>query len=137
MSYKFPIVILNHGKFGAELIISAELIVGKINNVRAVSLLRGMTIEEYYVDVKQVLTEFEGKALVLTDMYGGTPSNIALMIQKEFNISVLCGVNLPMLLELLLNRETAESLDDLINRSLTAAREAVFQPQKIILNEFD
>ena len=57
-------VILNHGRFGEELIKSAELIAGKTEHIHAVSLLSGMSIEEYYEEVRDYLTGVQGEILV-------------------------------------------------------------------------
>ena len=76
-------VILNHGRFGEELIKSAELIAGKTEHIHAVSLLSGMSIEEYYEEVRDYLTGVQGEILVLADLYGGTPSNVGMMLQRE------------------------------------------------------
>ena len=54
-------VILNHGRFGEELIKSAELIAGKTEHIHAVSLLSGMSIEEYYEEVRDYLTGVQGE----------------------------------------------------------------------------
>ena len=137
MENEIPIVILNHGKFGEELIHSAELIVGQTTNVKAISLLQGTAIEEYYEIVKHALLELEGEAIVLTDMFGGTPSNIALMLQKERRIRILCGVNLPMLLELLVSREVVQPIGQLLEKAVSAARNAIYQPKEISLEELD
>ena len=86
-------VILNHGRFGEELIKSAELIAGKTEHIHAVSLLSGMSIEEYYEEVRDYLTGVQGEILVLADLYGGTPSNVGMMLQREFSLHVVCGIH--------------------------------------------
>ena len=101
-------VILNHGRFGEQLIKSAELIAGKTEHIHAVSLLSGMSIEEYYEEVRDYLTGVQGEILVLADLYGGTPSNVGMMLQREFSLHVVCGINLPMLIELILKRNNEE-----------------------------
>lgn len=137
MKKEIPIVLLTHGYFGKELIGSAELIVGKIESIQSVSLIKGMTIEEYYKEVKAVIQQFEGEVLVLTDMFGGTPSNISLMVQKEFPIHILCGVNLPMLLELVVSQQVTSSVEELLNKVINAGKDAIYQPKEIVIEEFD
>ncbi|MCG4661702.1 PTS sugar transporter subunit IIA [[Clostridium] innocuum] len=129
-------VILNHGRFGEELIKSAELIAGKTEHVHAVSLLSGMSIEEYYEEVRDYLTGVQGEILVLADLYGGTPSNVGMMLQREFSLLVLCGVNLPMLIELILKRNNDEcTIQELMEAGLEAAKASIIQPEPIAFDE--
>lgn len=125
-------VILNHGRFGEELIKSAELIAGKTEHIHAVSLLSGMSIEEYYEEVRDYLTGVQGEILVLADLYGGTPSNVGMMLQREFSLHVVCGINLPMLIELILKRNNEEcTIQELMEAGLEAARASIIQPNPI------
>lgn len=126
-------VILNHGKFGEELIKSAEMIVGKTKHIYAVSLLSGMSIEEYYEKVREQLKNVKGDILILTDLYGGTPSNVSMMLQREFSLHVICGVNLPMLIELILKRNNTINCvaKTLIKAGLEAAKASIMLPNEI------
>ena len=71
-----PIIIMNHGLFGKELIATAEMVVGKLEEVQAVSLMPGMTLEDYLEQSEVAVNQAGGKAIVLTDLYGGTPCNV-------------------------------------------------------------
>lgn len=135
MKEPISIVILNHGKFGEELISSAELIFGKIDDIQAVSLLTGMSIEEYCASVRTVIESLVGQKIILTDVYGGTPSNVALLLQKNLKIEIVCGVNLPMLLELLSLREQQTDLGKIVNSIIEAGKSAIFQPERVIIKE--
>ena len=95
-----PIIIMNHGLFGKELIATAEMVVGKLEEVQAVSLMPGMTLEDYLEQSEVAVNQAGGKAIVLTDLYGGTPCNVAMMLRQRYELKVICGMNLPMLLEL-------------------------------------
>lgn len=64
---KLNIIIGTHGRFGEEIIKSAEMIVGKMENVRAVSLLPEMSFEEFMKQVKDILAELEGETIALVD----------------------------------------------------------------------
>lgn len=132
-------VVLNHGRFGEELIKSAELIVGKTENIHAISLLSGMSIEEYYQNVRSYLSSLAGKEiLLLTDLYGGTPSNVGMMLQREFSLHVLCGVNLPMLIELILKRNNDVcSIEELMDTAMEAARASIIKPEPIAVESED
>lgn len=103
------ILIVAHGALGKELLNSAELIVGKQQNVMSLGLFHGDNIEylrENSLKAIKELDEGDG-VLVFVDLYGGSPSNaMALNLKVLMNSKVECitGVNLPMLLEALTNR---------------------------------
>lgn len=93
------LVILTHGKSGEELIRSAEMIIGKMENVVAVSLMPGQDPPDYEEKVSKVLARMSGGALVMVDLFGGTPSNVAAVLSQKYPIAAVSGVNLPMLIE--------------------------------------
>lgn len=72
MTTLISIVLMNHGSFGKELQASAEMIIGKISDIHTVSLMPGMTIEEYYEMADKIVALNEGETIILTDLYGGT-----------------------------------------------------------------
>lgn len=127
-----PIIIMNHGQFGKELISSAEMIVGKLEDIQAVSLMPGMTIEEYLEQAETAVNQAGGKALVLTDLYGGTPCNVAMMLRQRYELKVVCGMNLPMLLELAGARESGGDAAELAETILNTAREGILEPAEEI-----
>lgn len=101
------IVIVTHCNLGVELIRAAEFIAGRFKQAQAVSLnpadqdegLRGKIAEA----IEKVNTG-DG-VILLTDMFGGTPSNISLSFLSEGKVEVVTGVNLPMLVGLSSRRE--------------------------------
>lgn len=136
MEHEVHILVLNHGRFGEELIRSAELIVGEIEYAQAVSLVQGMSIEDFYEEVTSEMKETKGTYIILTDLFGGTPCNVAMMLLREFHVHVLCGVNLPMLIELIVSINNGErNLQQLLNSALRAGKEAVFQPKQVQVDE--
>lgn len=96
------IVIVTHLKLGEELLGVAELIVGKLKQFQAVSIDPTEGVEEITEKISTAIRSVDrGKGvLILTDMFGGTPSNISLSFLEEWKIEVITGVNLPMLLKL-------------------------------------
>jgi PTS system mannose-specific IIA component len=96
------IVIITHLKLGEELLAVAELIVGKLKQFQAVSINPTEGVEEIREKISEAIRRVDrGKGiLILTDMFGGTPSNISLSFLEEGKIEVITGVNLPMLLKL-------------------------------------
>jgi len=104
------VVVVTHGQLATELVNAAEAIVGDLVNVAAVSigwhddvdLARG----EIGAAIGRVATP--GGTLVLTDMFGGTPSNLAVTFVMPGQVEVVTGVNLPMLLKLANLREVTD-----------------------------
>ena len=101
------IVIVTHLEVGEELLAVAELIVGKLKQFQAVSINPKEGVEEIRERISEAIRRVDkGKGiLVLTDMFGGTPSNICLSFLEEWKIEVITGVNLPMLLKLATSEE--------------------------------
>jgi PTS system mannose-specific IIA component len=94
-------IIVSHGHLGEEMIHTAEMIVGKINNITSVSIDLTTGVESSRDQIKRAIqTVNNGSGVViLTDMFGGTPSNISLSFLDESNVEVITGVNLAMLIQ--------------------------------------
>ncbi len=96
------VLIITHGNLGFELIKAAEMIRGNMEGVVPISVDATKAVE----DVKKEITVAIKKAdsgsgvLIMTDLFGGTPSNISLSFLKEGKVEVITGVNLPMLLKI-------------------------------------
>jgi len=132
------IVIVTHCNLGQELIRSAEFITGKFRQAWAVSLnpedqegaLRGKIAEA----IEKVDTG--GGVILLTDMFGGTPSNICLSFLTDGKVEVVTGVNLPMLIGLISKREgkslnqVAREIKDYGLRSIALAGEILKKEAK-------
>jgi len=95
-------LIITHGRLGNELIKSAELIKGPLENVLPICIDQAKDVEEAKREINGAIKKLDkGKGvLILTDLFGGTPSNISLSFIKEDKVEVLTGVNLPMVLKL-------------------------------------
>lgn len=99
------ILLGTHGRFGEELIKSAELILGEMKNVRSFSLLPGMALEDYVPSVKETLQELPKGTLCLVDLFGGTPCNAFCALSREYGNVVVTGLNLAMLMEVYMNKD--------------------------------
>src|SRR5436853_1019996 len=120
------ILIVSHGAFGESLIHSASHVLGK----RPLFLRQlGVTVHddpEAILPVAEDLIRFldQGQGvLVLTDVYGATPSNIAAKLLRPGRVAGLAGVNLPMLIRALTYRD--EPLEAVLDKALSGAREGV------------
>lgn len=96
------VLITTHGNLGSELIKAAELIRGSLKGALHVSIDQTKGVEEIKREISSGIKKLDhGKGvLILTDLFGGTPSNISLSFLKEGKVEVITGVNLPMLLKL-------------------------------------
>jgi PTS system mannose-specific IIA component len=96
------VLITAHGNLGNELIKAAEMIKGPINGLLHVSVDQAKGVEDLKKEIGNAIKKLDkGKGvLILTDLFGGTPSNISLSFMKDGKVEVVTGVNLPMLLKL-------------------------------------
>jgi mannose PTS system EIIA component len=96
------VLITAHGDLGNELIKAAEMIKGPINGLLHVSVDQAKGVEDLKKEIGNAIKKLDkGKGvLILTDLFGGTPSNISLSFMKDGKVEVVTGVNLPMLLKL-------------------------------------
>ena len=95
-------VIVTHGHLAGELLAAAEMIVGPISHIAAVSIGWHDDVDAARDEVQRAITRVSQGVgvLLLTDMFGGTPTNIASMFLEEGVIEVVTGVNLPMVIKL-------------------------------------
>jgi PTS system mannose-specific IIA component len=94
------LLIVTHSDLGKEFLNAAEFIVGRLDAAEAVSITQTADSEQIRKMIEEkvsVLDKGEG-VLILTDMLGGTPSNISLSFLKKDMVEVLTGVNLPMVI---------------------------------------
>ena len=99
------IVVVTHGRVAEELVQAARAIVGEIPAIAAVSIGWSDDVEGARAKIEQALQEVGGEgALILTDMFGGTPTNVSLPFLSP-GLEIVTGVNLPMLLKLCHLRE--------------------------------
>lgn len=114
-------VLVTHGRLAAEFIAALEHVVGEQEQVRAVCIGPDDDMEQRRLDILNSVAEVDDGSgvVVLTDMFGGTPSNLAISIMDKAKVEVIAGVNLPMLIKLASVRRS-EPLAD----AVAAAREA-------------
>ncbi len=96
------VLITTHGNLGNELIKAAELIKGPLSDILHVSVDQSKNVEDIKKEIGNAIKKLDKEkgVLVLTDLFGGTPSNISLSFMKDQKVEVVTGVNLPMLLKL-------------------------------------
>jgi mannose PTS system EIIA component len=106
------VVVVTHGQLATELLNAAEAIVGDLPQFAAVSIGWHDDMEDAREEIRQALVRVQGEsgALLLTDMFGGTPSNLGLTFLEPDRVEVVTGVNLPMLIKLTGLRESKNLL---------------------------
>jgi len=121
------VVIAAHGDLGQALIDSAELILGPQENVSAVSLAPQENLESCLCSLLEginLLDTSQG-VIVLADLFGGTPCNASALGVRQRDYPVVSGVNLPMLLEIFLNRDCVQSVDEMVEIALEAGHTGI------------
>ncbi len=109
----FGIVLVSHGAIGAEMLAALNQIVGPQPQACAISITSDDDMDECRKTILASIAKVNtGDGVVLlTDMFGGTPSNLALSVMPKTNAVVLAGMNLPTLVKLASMRESAPLLD--------------------------
>lgn len=102
------IVLITHGKLGTEMLAALEHVVGPQQQAMAISMGADDDIEKRRADLLAAIAACEkgDGVVVLTDMFGGTPSNLAISALGQAKVEVIAGVNLPMLIKLASVRTT-------------------------------
>ncbi len=96
------VVVVSHGRLADEFVAAAEHVLGPQDQMRAVAIGPNDNMEERRADIIEAVRMVDrGQGvIVLTDMFGGTPSNLAISVINQVKIEVIAGVNLPMLIKL-------------------------------------
>ena len=96
------VVVVTHGQLATELVNAAEMIVGDLPQFTAVSIGWHDDANDAREDILQAIDRVRGDegVLLLTDMFGGTPSNLGMTFLQKDRLEVITGVNLPMLIKL-------------------------------------
>ncbi|MEW6696300.1 MAG: PTS sugar transporter subunit IIA [Bacillota bacterium] len=129
------IVVVTHGSLAKSIVESAELIMGKQNNVVALGLEHGDSVELLKDEVKNSIIKMDkGKGvLVFVDILGGSPSNVALRNMIDLNFKCITGLSMPMLIEAFASREGC-SLEELADNCTEAGRTGIRELHKEIEN---
>lgn len=108
------VVLMSHGHYAQEALKSAEMIIGELDNVATIAVTPEKDLDAVVSELQEVLKTVDDSngVLLLSDILGGTPSNVAgtIVMTKE-NVLGITGFNLPMLLELFVNRQ--KSLEEI------------------------
>lgn len=114
-------VVVTHGRLAEEFIAAMEHVVGPQSALQAISIGPDDDMEQRRQDILDAVTQVdEGNGVILlTDMFGGTPSNLAISIMDSTNVEVIAGINLPMLIKL-----ASVRIDSTMEEAVSAAQES-------------
>ena len=132
------LLVVSHGTLAGELVDAVRRIVADVDALEAVSIGWDVDMEEAGRRIQEAIARVdrEGGVLVLTDMFGGTPSNLALSLLEPGRIEVVTGVNLPMLIKCVNLREeaalseVARKVAEQGRQSIQVASELLAKPQR-------
>jgi PTS system mannose-specific IIA component len=119
-------LVVTHGHLAQELVAAAEMIVGEISHIHAVSIGWHDDVNDARKEIERRLGEVDAGSgvLILTDMFGGTPSNIAFSFHEPGKVDVVTGVNLPMIIKIA-NQKEGESLPVLAKAVLEQGKTSI------------
>jgi PTS system mannose-specific IIA component len=126
-------VVVSHGQVANELLAAAETVVGGLSHIKAVSIGWHDDVELAKDEISRAIKSVsDGKGvLVLTDMFGGTPTNISAMFIKQNEVEIITGVNLPMVIKLASqNKET--TLTELAKEVEEQGKHAIYRTSELL-----
>ena len=120
------LVIVTHGRLADEFVAALEHVVGPQKMIETICIGPEDRMDNRRQDILDAVARAETGTgvIVLTDMFGGTPSNLAISILKEAKIEVIAGVNLPLLVKLAGVRKTAD-LETAVKEAYAAGRKYI------------
>ena len=128
------LVVVTHSHMAAEMIRTAEMIIGPFSAAAAVSIDRGMAVETAKAQLAEAISRVGSDGdgvLILTDMFGGTPTNISAEFLANPGVEILTGINLPMLLKAVTAR-SGQTVNGLTGLLKDYARNAVMRPSELL-----
>ena len=129
-------VLVTHGRLADELVAALEHVVGPQPNVATVCIGPEDDMEQRRLDILQSTSKVDDGSgvVVLTDMFGGTPSNLAISIMDKAKVEVIAGVNLPMLIKLASVRHH-ENLNDAVSSAQEAGRKYINVASRLLTQD--
>ena len=130
------VVVAAHGRLADELLLTYVFIVGKAEQMTAISIDPARPIKELQSDIRKAIKDVDTDdgVLILTDMFGGTPANMTLAFLDDDKVEVITGVNLPMLIKLSQCRDKGQSLNEVADEVVDYGRKSINQASAILKN---
>lgn len=130
------LVLVTHGQLAAEFRAALEHVVGPQDNMETISIGPDDDMEQRRTDILDAVSRADDGSgvILLTDMFGGTPSNLAISVMDQANVEVLAGVNLPMLIKLASARNN-KSMSEAVEDAQSAGRKYINIASRILSGE--
>jgi PTS system mannose-specific IIA component len=130
------LVIVTHGRLAEEFVLAMEHVVGPQSGVEAICIGPEDDMERRRQDILDACNRVNSGTgvILLTDMFGGTPSNLAISVMEQTKAEVIAGLNLPMLIKLASVR-TRQSLEDAVACAQEAGRKYISVASYVLAGE--
>ncbi len=130
------LVVVTHGRLAEEFVSATEHVVGPQKDVRAICIGSDDDMEQRRQDILDAVDDVDSGSgvILLTDMFGGTPSNLAISIMDKANVEVIAGINLPMLIKLASVRKDA-ALDEAVTAAQESGRKYINVASRLLAGE--
>ncbi len=130
------LVIVTHGRLAEEFVLAMEHVVGPQTGVEAICIGPDDDMEKRRQDILDACRRVDSGAgvILLTDMFGGTPSNLAISVMEQTKAEVIAGLNLPMLIKLASVR-TRQGLEDAVACAQEAGRKYISVASYVLAGE--
>ncbi len=121
------VIVATHGKLAEELLNSAAMLVGKGEQMDSTCVLPTMSPEEFLEETEKKVAALEsGEGVVaLVDIMGGTPNNTLFRLSKKYNIRIVTGVNLSMVMYCVLERYEGMTTEELVSALLETGKNEI------------
>ncbi|HLH51808.1 MAG TPA: PTS sugar transporter subunit IIA [Roseiarcus sp.] len=126
-------VLVTHGQLASGFRAALEHVVGPQSQFETIAIGPEDDMEQRRGDILSAVSRVQdgGGVVLLTDMFGGTPSNLAISVMDGGRVEVICGINLPMLIKLASVRETAD-LEQAVGEARDAGRKYITVASKVL-----
>lgn len=128
------LVVITHSRLASEFLQAAEMIIGELPQAEAISIDRSFSVDQAREMLQQVIERVGGDGegvLIMTDMFGGTPTNIGVEFLESGKVEILTGVNLPMILKFSSTRLT-HNLDELATLLKEYGQQNIIRPAELL-----
>ncbi|MGB6086531.1 PTS sugar transporter subunit IIA [Parvibaculum sp.] len=130
------LVLVTHGRLADEFVSAMEHVVGPQSQISAICIGPDDDMEQRRKDILSAVAASDtgDGVILLTDMFGGTPSNLAISVMDKAKVEVIAGVNLPMLIKLASVRETF-SLSDAVDQAQESGRKYISIASRVLAGD--
>lgn len=132
------VIVAAHGSLADALLETARLVMRETPQVIAVSILAKDDAQAFEARLREAVATLERQSdgvLLLTDMFGGSPSNIGMTLHAEGKVEILTGVNLPMLIKVLQSRQRSLPLKDVAQEGRVSATRSIAIASEVLAGQ--